>query len=47
MSSEHRAPNQEVDWCRDVYRVLKEAGVGHVAYVPDARYATAMLGNAS
>lgn len=30
------------DWREDVYSVLKDAGVSHVAYVPDAGHATAI-----
>ena len=31
-----------VDWQTDVFRVLKEAGVKHVVYVPDAGHSTAI-----
>jgi sulfopyruvate decarboxylase alpha subunit len=33
----------DVAWRDDVFEVLKEAGVKHVAYVPDAGHATAIL----
>jgi len=36
------APPQDSDWQTDVFRVLKSAGVKHVAYVPDAGHSTAI-----
>ena len=32
----------EIDWQADVFRVLKEQGVRHVVYVPDAGHSTAI-----
>ena len=32
----------EIDWQADVFRVLKEQGVKHVVYVPDAGHSTAI-----
>jgi sulfopyruvate decarboxylase alpha subunit len=36
------ADTDEAPWRSTVYRVLKDAGVKHVAYVPDAGHATAI-----
>ena len=35
-------PSPDIDWQADVFRALKDAGVKHVVYVPDAGHATAI-----
>ncbi len=41
MSSD-RTSDDVPDWRRDVFDVLKQAGVQHIAYVPDAGHSTAI-----
>jgi sulfopyruvate decarboxylase alpha subunit len=38
----HSDRGQEQSWQRELYRTLKEAGVRHVVYVPDAGHARAI-----
>ncbi|MGM4890759.1 thiamine pyrophosphate-binding protein [Tardiphaga sp. 862_B3_N4_1] len=42
MSDAGPMPGSQVDWRQDVFRILKEADVKHVVYVPDAGHSTAI-----
>lgn len=42
MTSEYPSSDRAVDWRTQVYQVLKEFQVQHVAYVPDAGHSTAI-----
>ena len=42
MGTETIAPPKAAPWQQDVFDVLKEAGVKHIVYVPDAGHSTAI-----
>ena len=42
MSDAGPTPGSQVDWRHDVFRILKEADVKHIVYVPDAGHSTAI-----
>ena len=42
MAITERDPEHATDWQDDVFRVLKQHGVKHIVYLPDAGHSTAI-----